>query len=550
MKLNLSLFITSLCLILFIKGQQVDKSLSSSISKDKENSKLVVAIVVDQMRQEYLYKFYDRYSDGGFKKLMNEGYNFENTQYNYVPTYTGPGHSSIFTGTTPAIHGIVSNTWFDPIENKTKYCVEDKSVNTVGEDSDYGKMSPVNQLSSTIGDEMKLASNGQSKVIGVALKDRSSILPAGHAADAAYWYSNSGSFISSSWYIDSLPKWLVNFNKQELARKYLSQDWETFFPIETYTTSLPDNNKYERNFDSEETPTFPHKLWDISKKGENLSIIKATPFGNTLTRQMAEAAILGEELGTDDFIDFLSISFSSIDYVGHQFGPNSIEMEDAMIRLDLELEKLFSFLDKNLGSRSYTLFLTSDHGACNVPSHMIDLKIPAGYFSTNVKTVLDSIIKEELNAENIIKSYSNYQVFYDHQAIKKQNICLEELNNILIKEIFNFDGVYNIMTREQLLIEEYTHGIRGRSQLGYHPELSGDLWIILNPGWMTYSRKGTTHGSPFSYDTHVPLLWYGNMIPRGSSKELVYITDIAPTLSNLIKCPQTNGSIGRVLSFE
>lgn len=522
----------------------------SSNSTSESTPKLMIGIVVDQMRQEYLHRFYNRYSDGGFKRLMNAGFNYENAQYNYIPTYTGPGHSSIFTGTTPATHGIVSNNWFDPIENISKYCVQDDSVRTVGDATEFGKMSPFNQKSTTIGDELKLASAGQSKVVGVALKDRSSILPAGHAADGAYWFSSTGKFISSTWYLNDLPDWVKEFNELELASKYLNQNWETFYPIETYTVSLEDNNNYEKPFTGEKAPVFPHQLWTISKKGKFLETIKATPFGNTLTRQMAEAAIKGEGLGQDEIVDFLSISFSSIDYVGHQFGPNSIEMEDAMIRLDLELEQFFDFLDKNIGKGNYTLFLTADHGANNVPSHMTDLKIPSGYFRGGVKNHLDSLIKIQFNAENIIKDFSNYQVFYNHDEIIKNNIDLESLDKFLTREIFKFEGVNNILNRDQLLRENYTQGYRYLAQNGYHPQLSGDLWIILNPGWMTYGPQGTTHGSPFSYDTHIPLLWYGKNIPHGKSMESVNITDIAPTTSYLIRCPKTNGNIGRVLSFE
>ncbi|MDX5348867.1 MAG: alkaline phosphatase family protein, partial [Hymenobacteraceae bacterium] len=281
-------------------------------SQKLERPKLVVGIVVDQMRYDFLYRYWDKYSDGGFKRLMREGFNFKNTHYNYAPTYTGPGHASIYTGTYPAIHGIVGNDWFVRGTDRNIYCTEDRGVTCIGADTDAGKMSPANLLTTTVTDELRLATNQGAKVIGVCLKDRGSILPAGHAANAAYWYDGStGNWISSSFYMKELPKWVEQFNKKKLPAQYLNQDWETLLPLKQYTESTPDENTYEGAFKGQKKAVFPYKLKEL--RGNSYDLLRSTPFGNTFTKEFAIAAIEEEKMGKGNFTDFLTLSFSSTD---------------------------------------------------------------------------------------------------------------------------------------------------------------------------------------------------------------------------------------------
>ncbi len=274
-----------------------------------------MGIVVDQRRYDYLTRYWNKLGEGGFKKLVNEGFNCTNTHYNYIPTYTAPGHASIYTGTTPSVHGIISNDWFDRKKKANIYVTTDQMVKATGTNDYAGKMSPVNLLTTTFCDELKLASNLRSKVIGVALKDRSSILPAGRSADAAYWFeSATGNFISSSWYMDSLPQWVRNFNNKKHAEKYKAQHWTTLLPIEKYVESTPDDTEYEDLFPGEERPVFPHRF--DNNATINYEFIRRTPFGSTLTKDFALAAMAEENLGKDEFTDVLAISFSSPDYEG------------------------------------------------------------------------------------------------------------------------------------------------------------------------------------------------------------------------------------------
>ncbi|HWY37175.1 MAG TPA: alkaline phosphatase family protein, partial [Bacteroidia bacterium] len=333
------------------------------LTAQAQKPKLIVGIVVDQMRYDYLYRFSEKYGPGGFKRLLKGGFFCKNARYNYVPTFTGPGHASIYTGTTPAIHGIAANEWYDKKTKKDIYCAEDKNTKSVGTESKAGLMSPVNLDASTIGDEMKVASLSKAKVIGVSLKDRSSIFPAGHAANGAYWFDGTtGSFISSAFYMNELPQWLIDFNEKKPAQKYLQSGWNTLLPVEKYTESLPDDNIFEKAPNKKEKPVFPYDFKAQLEKN-NFEIIRATPFGNTIVKELAMAAIEGEGLGKDNVCDMLCVSFSSTDYVGHSFGPKSVEVEDTYIRLDKDLEEFFVYLDTRIGKGNYTLFLTADHGA-------------------------------------------------------------------------------------------------------------------------------------------------------------------------------------------
>ncbi|HEY0030591.1 MAG TPA: alkaline phosphatase PafA [Bacteroidia bacterium] len=540
--------ILSFCMLLFsvVMAAQVAAPTVKSAAKPK----LVVGIVIDQMRYDYIYRFWDKYGNDGFKKLVNEGFFCKNTNFNYMPTYTGPGHAAIYSGTTPAVNGIIANDWFEPSKKKSIYCAEDNKVNGVGTTAKEGKRSPVNMLTTTITDELRVSSNMKSKVIGIALKDRSAILPAGHTANAAYWYDGSiGCFITSTYYMTELPKWVQEFNAKELPKKYLSQPWNTLLPIEQYTESLPDDNKYETLSKGEAKAVFPHDLPKLMSTNGGLGMIRNTPFGNTLTKDFAIATIQSENLGKSGATDFLAISFSSPDYIGHYYGPNSIEQEDDYLRLDKELAELLKAIEMQVGKGNALVFLTADHAAPEVPAYLSDLKIPAGYVDEWKMT--DSL-KKYLNktyGDTLVLSFSNQQIFLNHKVIEDKKLFLQQLQEDVAAFMMRFPEISEAITASTMNNAQFTEGVRYLMQKGYNAKRSGDVLVNYLPAYVEYMPTGTTHGSPYSYDTHVPLLFYGWNIKQGSSAEQVYITDIAATLSIMLNIQFPNGCTGKPISF-
>jgi predicted AlkP superfamily pyrophosphatase or phosphodiesterase len=519
----------------------------SAFSQSHEKPKLVVGIVIDQMRFDYLYKYSEKYGNEGFRKLINEGFQCKNLQYNYVPTYTGPGHSSIYTGTTPERHGIIANDWYSRDKKALIYCTEDQSVSTVGSTTlKVGQMSPRNLLSTTVGDELRIASNKRSKVIGIALKDRGAILPAGHLADAAYWFDGeSGNWVSSTFYQSTIPAWLVDFNAQQKAKSYLNQTWRPLLPIDQYTESLPDQNTYETPFKGTTSTSFPYDLKDLMEKNGGLNLIRSTPFGNSFTKDLAIETIRSENLGMDEFTDLLCVSFSSPDYIGHQFGPDAIETEDCYLRLDNELAELFAFCDKQVGKGNFMVFLTADHGGATVPAYLIEQRAPGGYLDS--KPIKDSIsvwLKQISKSEDWLLEYVNEQVYLNEKKIINSGKSVEATELFLAGKLPFFQGIRSVTTASFLKKQGCTEGSLKLVQKGFHPKRSGNVMLTLEPNWMEFSKTGTTHGSPYSYDTRVPMLWYGWKIEHGESVSPYFVDDIASTLSWILNIPFPNANSG------
>ena len=516
--------------------------------------KLVVGVVVDQMRYDYLTRFWDRFGEGGFKKLVSEGFNFRNNHFNYVPTYTGPGHASVFTGAAPETHGIISNSWYSKFEEQTVYCVGDPEVKPVGTKSDAGKMSPHRLVTTSVADENRLHTQMRGKTIGIALKDRGAILPAGHTANAAYWFhgQDEGKWITSSFYASALPDWVRKFNNSKIPESYL-KTWSTLQDVNSYTESGTDDNEFEGGFDGKKGTAFPYDLAKLQKLNGGFDILKATPFGNSLTADFAISAIDGEDLGKDEITDFLTVSFSSTDYVGHNFGVNSKEIQDTYLRLDRDLEKLLKALDEKVGEGNYTLFLTADHGGVHVPAYLQSVKIPAGYFNyQEFKSALNAYLGNITGSEELISNISNNQIFFNYTEIAKKNLDRESLQKAIAHFALQYEQVNKVYTREQLQSTSYTEGMAAAIDHGYNQKRSGDVVLVLNPSVITYSRTGSTHGSGQNYDTHAPLIFYGKGIKSGNTLERTEIVDIAPTISALLGIPFPNGSTGRPLymAFE
>ena len=542
--MKLATIMMSLLLFVTLHAQPTEAQVLQNANKQP---RLIVGIVIDQMRYDYLAKYYNKFSENGFKKLMNGGFNCKNANFNYAPTYTGPGHASIYTGTTPAFHGIIGNDWFDRNTGKTIYVTDDASVQTVGSSSEEaGKMSPRNMLSSTIGDELRLFSNMKSKVISVSLKDRASILPGGHLSNGSFWFdSGSGNFITSTYYMDKLPQWVIDFNAQHLADKYLSHTWNTLLPIGQYTESAGDDSPYEGLYPGETKPVFPHNLPAMYSKTD-YGIIRSTPFGNSITKDLALAALKGENLGKGDYPDFLAISFSSTDYVGHQMGPQSIEIEDTYLRLDRDLAEIITYLEKNYGKDNFLLFLTADHAAAYVPAELMDLKMNAGYFS--YQTFADSLkdyLYKNYNDSNLVSSIINNQIYLNHARLKQEQINPKAIEDDIATFSFTFKGVANAYTSVQLNGEALKNKSAGLMQNGFYIKRSGDVALLLEPQWLDgHSHTGTSHGTTYSYDTHVPLLWYGWNIKSGFTSSQIDITDIAPTIASFLNIMSPNACTG------
>ncbi len=394
----------------------VAKPVASNSPAWQDPPKLVVGIVVDQMRTDYIYRYWNNFGTGGFKRLIGEGSFLRDAHYTYMPTVTGPGHASIYTGSVPAHHGIVANERYDRATGKLIYCVKDTTVQGVG--SATAQSSPSQLLATTLADEIERRTDRQGKTIGVALKDRSSVLPIGRTGDAAYWFSGSGSFVTSTWYMKQLPKWVEEFNARKLTEKYLNTTWTPLLTIEKYHQVLPDDNPYEQPLAVGAGSAFPYDLAALSKGPAGLTLIASTPWGNTLTTDLALAALAGEAMGQDNTTDLLAISYSSTDILGHKMGPRALEIEDMYIRLDQELARLLTELDKSVGAGKYTLFLTADHGAIDVPQYLKDLKGSGGY--VELSPVMTSLNASFRATSDSIGYMSDGQVFLVHRPLAKE----------------------------------------------------------------------------------------------------------------------------------
>ena len=508
--------------------------------------RLVVGMVVDQMRWDYLYRFADRYVEGGFKRMLREGFSCENTFINYTPTYTAPGHASVYTGSVPALHGIMGNNWYLRSRRKTIYCVDDSTVQGTGTTAKGGKMSPRNMWSSTVTDELRLAQQFQSKTIAIAIKDRGSIIPGGHSANAAYWFDNtSGGWVSSTYYMQQLPQWVQAFNARKLADGYLKQGWNTLFPLHSYQYGARDTAYYEGVIPGEDH-SFPHVTAGI--QNNPYESFRYLPASNTYTLQMAEAAIAGERLGSRGVTDFLAISFSATDYIGHTFGPSSVEVEDTYLRLDRDLAVFFTHLDKVIGKGAYLVFLTSDHAVAHNPQAIAEASMSSGSLNEPaVRRRLNDSLQAQFGPGQYIERAINYQYFLDHDLVASKGIALDSVKQFITRFLLRYDGIAAVVDLERVQQANLPEKLKGVLVNGYNQKLSGDLQLLYRPQWFENLSKGATHGLWNPYDAHIPLVWFGWKIPRGKTNREVYMTDIAPTVSALLKIPVPNASIGEVI---
>jgi len=509
-----------------------------------ERPKLVVGIVVDQMRWDYLYRYYAKYEKGGFKRLLNEGFACENTMINYIPSVTAIGHTTIFTGSVPAIHGIAGNEWYDPKTGKSTYCTDDASVQGVGTTNKGNQMSPHNLLATTITDELRLATNFQSKVVGVSLKDRAAILPAGHNPTAAFWMDDaSGKFVTSSYYMASLPVWVNDFNNSKAIDNLLAKGWNTLLPLDQYTESTADNVAWEGTLKGATNPVFPY---DVQKAyALDHGSLRQMPFGNSLTLQFAKGAVDGYKLGQEKTTDFLSINCASTDYSGHLVGPNAIEIEDVYLRLDKDLASFFGYLDQKIGKGKYLVFLTADHGAAHAEGFMEASKMPTGLLDITLKKDLESMLEKQFGSDKLVTGIENFQVTFNKTRIDSLKLDLDRIKTSTVEFLKRQDGIQFAVDQDKISEASIPATLKEMMINGYNQQRSGSVLMVTMPGWLpSYSKKGTTHSVWNPYDTHIPLLFMGWNIPHGATNRTTHMTDISATVAALLHIQMPSGCIG------
>ena len=525
---------------------------------EHESPKLVIGLIVDQMRPDYIYRYWDLYGEGGIKRLATEGAVFRNAYFKHLQTSTGPGYGTSMTGASPNVHGLIGNSWYVRELDRTINVIEavDHDFAGVGSQEDYnGRKWPGNMLTTTVGDELFLHSGERTKSIGISRKDRGAILPAGHTGHA-YWYeSATGNFITSTYFRDELPGWMEEFNNRNLPQEYLSGSWDPFHPIEEYVQSRPDNNPYEGTFADVEEPVFPGDLAVIVEEFElSPGILNMTPFADKLLLELAKAAIEGEELGQRDVPDILNIGLSAADAIGHRFGPGSKQVQDYYLRLDRYFADFFDYLDETLGMENVLIYLTSDHGAVYIPEYLSSLGIPTGHdgLETGPNSYITgniSIFMEEKWGEDFLLTYNNQNVYLDHAFIEEAGLDLEQVRIDIKRFVLTLDSVGGAITADALNRNEFRDGMHARAMHSFHQKRSGDVVVWLEPHTRGGSPVGGTgHGTGWVYDTHAPLIFMGMDIEARQIYDKAYVSDIASTIAIFLISPFPCGNIGNPLN--
>jgi len=538
--------IVIICLTFFV----VFKASGQAAYLPPEKPKLIVAIIVEQLRYDQLEKFRNRLGENGIRRLLNEGTYFQNASFEFLLTQSGPCHATISTGAEPSQHGITSDNWYFPLRNELIHCTKDISVDPTGGSYESGLHSPANLYSSTFTDELKMATNKKAKVFAVGLNETPVILSAGHSADGAFWYDkNTGTWMSSTYYIRKLPAWVNDFNAMNYPVGLLNNQWNLLKPVSEYSDCMPDTNIYEMGFKS--VNYFPYDLKKLSSAGRSvsdrdLSLLRETPFGNTLTTDFAIKLIEEEKLGADDIPDFLAVCYASTDYIGHRFGPSSREMADAIYRLDRDIEKLMKHLNDKLGKRNILIYFTSAHGVAEIPAILEASRIPAGYFRQNqALQLLRSYMNAVYGEGDWIRGFIGKQIYLNRTLIEDAKIPLEEVQKKVARFIVQFTGVASAYPYSAFESNDFGNGTMRKTINNFSPQRSGDVIVTLSPGWVEkHDENVTDHSSPYEYDSHVPLIWYGWAINRQTVTRKVNMADIAVTLSSLCKVPFPNASTG------
>ncbi len=556
LRFSLSLF---LCFILlstsfpllclsFITPAYAQAKRKTAAANNSPKIKLVLGIVIDQFRYDYLTRFADQFGEGGFKLLTQGGANFTNANYPYTPTVTACGHAAFMTGAAPNENGIIANEWYDRETGKRVTSVSDPNTKLLGGKEGAGS-SPHRLLSSTIGDQLKLHTNGQAKVVGISLKDRAAILPSGKKPNGAYWYDvTTGRMVSSTYYFNDVPDWVKSFNQSQSADSYFGRVWKKVLPEAAYSRSLPDDSPFEKwTFGK----TFPHTInGGEDKPGSKFyNQFEATPFANEMVANFAKLALDKEQLGADDIPDLLTVSFSANDILGHYAGPNSPEAQDITIRTDRILADLFAYVDKKVGLQNTVIAFTADHGAAPIPEHAQTLGLGGRIETKEVSDVIERALSKRFGEDKwvLLSIYGN--IFLDYTVLEKRKASHAEAEQLAAEEVRKINGIANCFTRTQILLGQLPRTrVANSVALGFHEKRNGDLVVIQNPFWIFgESVLATTHSTPYNYDTHVPVIFYGAGIKAGTFHNQSSPLDIAPTLATILKIEFPSNNIGQVL---
>jgi len=515
-----------------------------------EKPKLVIGIIVSNMRGDIIQRYNNNLCEEGIKMLAENGKNCLYTRFNYLISGDGIAQATILTGANPSVHGIVGREWYEILKENVIGSIEDENYKTIGGSYDAGRYSPSKLLTTTFADELRLATNFKSKVFSVSMDATHSIFGGGHTANAVYWYDvSTGNFVSSSFYINNLPDWVNEFNNKKFSDIYIEKIWEPLLPIEKYNTILPDNNQYEEGFKGKNS--FPYNISELSKVNKrkyDYEILKMTPFGNNLLKDFATSLIVSEELGKDDFTDFLMISFTATEYIGKLFGYYSIEFEDALLRLDRDIAHFIKFVENYIGKENVLIFLTSDKGIAPTPKFLSENKMPSGYFNSNgAMSLLNIALNNIYGKGKWIKGYHAQQIYLNKTLIEDSKLSLKDFQEYVAQFMLQFTGVANAIPSYILQRVEYNDGILKKIQNSFNPKTGGDVIIVLKPGWV--EKNTTSLPSQSAFDEGIPLIWYGWKINRGILYKLVDLTDIAPTISSILQISSPNGCTGRPI-FE
>ncbi len=544
-RLRRSLLSISLCLIVAFGNPSAFSQTAKRTAKTQPHKiKLVLGIVIDQFRYDYLTRFADQFGEGGFKLLMQGGANFTNANYPYTPTVTACGHAAFMSGAAPNENGIIANEWYDRETAKKVTSVSDPNTKLLGGKEGAGS-SPHRLLSSTIGDQLKLHTNGQAKVIGISMKDRAAILPAGKKPNGAYWYDTAtGRMVSSTYYFNDVPEWVKSFNQSKSANSYFGRKWEKLLPEAAYSRSLPDDSPFEKWAFGK---TFPHTInGGEDKPGSKFyNQFEATPFANEMIANFAKLALEKEQLGADDVPDLLTVSFSANDILGHNTGPNSPEAQDITIRTDRILADLFSFIDKKVGLNNTVIAFTADHGVAPVPEHAQTYGLGGRIDGNEITNVINKALSTRFGENKYIALVSYGNVYFDYARLSKTSCA--EAESIASEAIRNLRGIAECFTRTDILAGHLPRTrVANSVALGFNSERNGNLVIIPKPFWIG-GEDATTHSTPYSYDTHVPVIFYGAGVKAGTFSMFSSPLDIAPTLATILKIEFPSNSVGQVL---
>lgn len=509
--------------------------------------KLVVGLMIDQFRADYLVRFRDQFVAGGFQRLL-KGAVFANANYLHTPTFTACGHATFMTGATPSMNGIIGNEWLDRGSGSRVTSVSDSTVKLLGGEANALGASPGRLFGSTVGDELKLATNGESKVIGIAFKDRSAILPAGKKPNGAFWFDNkTGAFVSSSFYFNDLPEWVKKFNREVPPARYFGAKWQRLLPEGAYRRSRPDKSAEET---SRYGNTFPYTITggDAVPGPKFYAQFELTPLANEYAFEFVKTAIENESLGADFVPDLLTISLSPNDLLGHSYGPYSQEVQDMALRTDRMLADFFSYLDRRIGLGNVVIVLCADHGVAPIPEQVREMGFGGRIDPKAISAAIQTALTTEFGQAEWVSLVVNGNAYLDQSIIDQRKLDRRQVERATCASILKIPGVGGCFTQSDIL-----EGTLPRDRIaasvarGFHPKRNGNVVIVPEPFYFIAEGINTTHGTPYTYDTHVPLIFFGvGIVPGYHTRECSPI-DIAPTLAALLGLTAPSNSEGSVL---